>query len=298
MGVVRQRDRVHSAGRLASESSSEPQTQLRRRSTAPDRAGVCVVPFIDESHQGTYPAAVRRKQDANGAGRPLIADQVRRWESPQDGGLWLRTVCERCNNLASKYDEAYGDFAEALLPHAGRHRLSLPTRNGVPPIAVAPGRVSRSVLHGMIALSPSMHLMHAEFCDSLREDGDDIRLPAGLRLRIAMTTDRHARIASAYHYHRVLGRRQDYEAFAEIYFRPLVWLLTSSGSAFDSSLPDEEGWGDATDWISYSRECWRTDLRDVLDRLPTTRHPSRRSSHDEWVEFAGPTSYVLEGTVA
>lgn len=229
--------------------------------------------------------------------RPFIANRARQWEPPQDGGLWLRTVCERCNNLASRYDNAYGDFAQALSPHALGHRLSLPTIRGVPPIGVAPGRVARSVLHGMVALSPSMHLVDPEFCDSLLKDADDIRIPAGLRLLVALTNDTHVRIASAYHYHRVLGQRQDYEAFAEIYFRPLVWLLTSSGSASGSSLPDQEEWGDATEWACYGSGVWRTDLRNVLDRLPHTRHPSRRPSHDEWVELAGPNSYVLEGTV-
>ncbi|SOC56087.1 hypothetical protein SAMN05421879_106197 [Ornithinimicrobium cerasi] len=230
--------------------------------------------------------------------RPYIEDQVRRLEPPNEGGLWLRTLCQDCNGLASKYDGAYGDFAEALLPHVGGHPLTLPSRNGVPPVAVAPGRVARSVLHAMVALAPSFNVIDRRFVRDLLEDGDDLRLPGGMSLRVALTSDRHARIASAYHLHRVLGVRQDYEAFAEIYFRPLVWLLTGGPSTFGNSLPDQEGWGDATDWIAYTREAQRADLRDVLTRLPHTVHPSHRpGSADQWIEMSGPTSYVLEGRI-
>jgi len=232
-------------------------------------------------------------------GRPYIEDQVRQWESPKEGGLWLKTVCRDCNILASKYDDAYGAFANALLPHISGHPLSLPSSDGVPPVAVAPGRVARSVLHAMVALAPSFNVIDRRFVRQLLEDVDYTRLPAGMRLRLAMTSDTHARIASAYHSHRVIGEPQDYEAFAEIYFRPLVWLLTGESSTFGSSLPDQERWGDATDWIAYSRDAYRTDLRDVLKALPRTVHPSRRrGSADEWIEMSGPTSYVLEGRIA
>jgi hypothetical protein len=229
--------------------------------------------------------------------RPFV-DRTRQWESPRDGGLWLRTICQPCNNLASKYDDSYGAFADSLRPHVDQHPLTLITVNGVPPIAVAPGRVARSVLHGMVALAPSFHLVHGQFLRDLLRDGDDIRLPEGMRLRVARTGDDHTRISSAYHLHRVLTQRQDYEAFAEIYFRPLVWLLTGGPSAFGPSLPDQEGWGDATDWIMYSRDCWRSDLRDVLKALPTTVHPSRRGrSSEEWIEFESEVSYLLEGVI-
>jgi hypothetical protein len=230
--------------------------------------------------------------------RPYIEDRVKSWESPKEGGLWLKTICRDCNILASKYDGAYGDFAKRLMPHVGGHPLRLPTSGGVPPVAVAPGRVARSVLHAMVALAPSFHHVVPRLVEELRADSDELRLPAGMRLRVALTSDSHARIASAYHLHRVLGSREDYEAFAEIYFRPLVWLLTGESSTVGLSLPDLEEWGDATDWISYTQDAQRADLRDVLKRLPQVLHPSRRrESADEWIEMSGPSSYVLEGTI-
>ena len=231
--------------------------------------------------------------------RPYIEDQTRRWEPPREGGLWLRTICQDCNTLGSKYDTSYGAFAGRLRPHADRHPLYFVSSNSVPPVAVAPGRVARSVLHAMVALAPSFNFIGPRFVRDLLADGDDLRLPAGMRLRVAMTADRHVRIASAYHLHRVLGVRQDYEVFAEIYFRPLVWSLTSESSSFGVSLHDQEGWGDATDWITYTREAYRADLRDVLKALPRTIHPSRRpDSAASWIEMSGPTSYVLEGRIA
>ena len=120
-----------------------------------------------------------------------------------------------------------------------------------------------------------------------------------MRLRVALTSDSHARIASAYHLHRVLEAREEYEAFAEIYFRPLVWLLTGESSTFGLPVPDLEEWGDATDWISCTQDAQRAGLRDVLKRLPHVLHPSRRpEGADEWIEMSGPTSCVLEGTIA
>jgi hypothetical protein len=116
-----------------------------------------------------------------------------------------------------------------------------------------------------------------------------------MRLRIALTADAHVHITSAYHSHRVLGVAQDYEAFVEIYFRPLIWLLTGESSSLSSSIPNQQAWGDTTDWIAYSRDAYRTDLRDILEALPLTVHPSRRpGSADEWFDTSGPTSYVLE----
>lgn len=227
--------------------------------------------------------------------RPYVDDSVMKQQSPLEGGMWLRTVCPSCNNLASRYDDSYGNFSQRLSRHLPRHPLSLPTMNGVPPIALAPGRVARSVLHGMVAIAPSFSVVHPEFLDALLADGEGIALPEGLRLRVALTGDRYCRLASAYHMHRVLGERQDYEAFAEIYFRPLAWVLTGGRGTLGDSVFDSEGWGDATDWVRYSRESWRADLRDLVRRLPTVLHPTRRVDRDEWLGLGGPTSYVLEG---
>jgi len=230
--------------------------------------------------------------------RPYIEDKVMRQESPKEGGLWLRTLCQPCNALASKYDAAYGDLAQriARVERMQAARFALPTStNGVPAVPVAPGRAARSVLHGMVALTPSMSLIHEDFLHELLRD-EEIRLPNGLQLRVARITHPECRISSAYWMQQVLGVRQHYDVLAEICFYPLVWVLCSPPSdSLGPSLIDREGWGDASDWIRYDTTVIRSDLRDVLDRLPVTVHPTLRDRND-WMELlADEHSYVLEG---
>jgi hypothetical protein len=233
--------------------------------------------------------------------RPYIAENVMRHDSPQEGGLWLRTLCNSCNVLASRYDDAYGEFVNRV-SRVSRLRQRGFAQPGfgwdVPAVHVAPGRVARSVLYGMVALAPSMHLMHAEFLAGLRNDEAEIRLPPGLQLRVARVAERTCRIASAYSMLRVLGQRQVYDVFAEVYFPPLIWVLCSKPpEILGHSIIDLERWGDATDWIRYSSNATRGDLRDVLNRLPYTVHPIRRN-RDEWIELSSPEqTYLLEGLI-
>jgi hypothetical protein len=219
---------------------------------------------------------------------------------PLEGGLWLRTLCAACNHLASHYDDAYGDLAKGVVRHDRLSAISwLPvSSSGVPAISVSPGRVARSLMLAMVALAPSMNLVHAEFLDELHRDGDEVRLPAGLQLRVARVRHRECRISSAYSMLRVAGGRQVYDVFAEICFYPFLWALCSPVSAtLGPTIVDQEGWGDASDWLKYGRSVERSDLRDVLRRLPVTVHPTRRN-RSEWVEMsASDASYVLEGAI-
>ncbi|WP_336671467.1 hypothetical protein [Tsukamurella sp. USMM236] len=245
---------------------------------------------------GNRQAAVKRM-------RPYIQDEVMRQSSPKDGGMWLRTICQDCNNLASKYDPAYGDLARRIDVAnrlAGRVVLPYGGDGTVPAISVAPGRVARSVLHGMVALAPSMSLMHDDFLASLILDDDSLRLPEGLRLSVARVDTCACRISSAYSMMRVVGARQMYDVLAEVCFYPFLWILHSTRSSHVSlgpHLADAEGWGDATEWIRYSRSAYRADMRDVLSRLPMTTHPTERD-RDEWVEMLNQEhSYLLEGAI-
>lgn len=233
--------------------------------------------------------------------RPLIRGEVMFHDAPKEGGLWLKTICQPCNGLASRYDDAYGDFVDRVsrVGLLNARAVALPGDSyGVPPIHVAPGRVARSLLYGVVALAPSLNLVHGELIDNLVCDAADIRLPPGLQLRVARVVKPACRIASAYSMMQVLGQRQVYDVFAEICFPPLIWALCSPPpDSLGPSLIDLEGWGDATDWIRYTPEATRCDLRDVLDRLPVTLHPTRRNRH-EWVELSSPDhSYLLDGLV-
>lgn len=232
--------------------------------------------------------------------RPYIRDEVMYQEPPRDGGLWLKTLCQPCNRLASKYDDAYGDFARRV-SRVGRLRnnaVFLPvSAGGVPAVSVAPGRVARSVLHGMAALTPSLKLVHQGFLEELLRD-DHVELPPSLQLRVARIEHPQCRVSSAYWMQQVLGERKNYDVLAEICFYPFLWVLRSpSSQSLGPSLVDTERWGDATDWIRYDPVVVRADLRDVLDRLPLTVHPTLRN-RDEWMELlSDERSYVLEGLV-
>jgi len=233
--------------------------------------------------------------------RPYIVDNVMRHAPPQEGGLWLRTICAPCNGLASRYDDAYGDLANRVsrIARLNQRGFAQPRHSGgVPAVHVAPGRVARSVLHGMVALAPSMHLLHGEFLSGLLKDGPQICLPPGLQLRVARVAKPLCRIASAYSMLQVLGQRQIYDVFAEIYFPPFIWVLCSKPpDALGQSLIELERWGDATDWIRYTSAATRSDLRDVLHRLPDTVHPIQRN-RQHWIELSSPDqTYLLEGLI-
>lgn len=234
--------------------------------------------------------------------RPTISDEVMSHDRPLQGGLWLETLCASCNGLASKYDPAYGELTNALtrFDFLTRRPILLPhSRTGVPAVPIAPGRVARSLIYGMVALAPSMQLVQGEFLDHLLEDDDQLRLPPGMQPRVARITHRECRISSAYSMMQVAVRRQLYDVFAEVCFYPFIWVLCSPQVelSLGPNLVDLEEWGDATDWLRFSRNATRRDLRDVLDRLPITRHPTLRN-RDHWVDlYSSDTSYVLEGRI-
>lgn len=234
--------------------------------------------------------------------RPTICEEVMSHSRSQEGGLWLQTLCAGCNGLASKYDRAYGDLTDSVkrINRLDYHSIVLPQNiSGVPAVPVAPGRVARSILYGMVALAPTMNLVQSEFLTDLLGDDDELRLPPGMQLRVVRISDRECRISSAYSMMQVAVQRQLYDVFAEVCFYPFIWALCSprAETSLGPNLVDLERWGDATDWLRYSRTATRQDLRDVLDRLPMTRHPTLRN-RDHWVDmFSNDTSYVLEGRI-
>lgn len=88
----------------------------------------------------------------------ISRDGVRRPGRWNRGGLWVRGLCEACNQLAGRrYDHAYGDFARALTT-ASRARAPglIVSPSHVPPVQLAPGLASRCILIGMFAIHPRL----------------------------------------------------------------------------------------------------------------------------------------------
>lgn len=220
-------------------------------------------------------------------------------DSPKEGGLWLKTLCQSCNGIAGRYDDAYGAFATSMgrINRLESRHFAWPRSDRVPAVSVAPGRVARSVLHGMAALTPSLKHINEQFLDDLLGDGE-IRMPPGLQLRVALINHRRCRISSGYWMSQVLGFRQHYNVIAEICFYPFLWALCGeSPRTLGSSLMDLEAWGDATDWIRYNLMATRSDLRDVLKNLPMTSHPTLRDRNN-WIDLrSDERSFVLEGEI-
>jgi hypothetical protein len=217
---------------------------------------------------------------------------VGRW---QPGGLSVYGLCVDCNNLTSgKADPAYLDFharvAAAWRPSVQR----LLVEPGVLPVRVAPGLVARSVLAGMYAINDRLQEHFPELAYGLLHDDNDLRLPEGLRLCLALTLGAHSRLGGPVGYMRVLTRREFHMPLAEVWFPPLAWCLRSSRST-DASLGPEitSTWGDATEWVRYGPEL-TTDLRNVIGKLPVVKAPQLGA--EDWVMLTGDAAMTaLEG---
>jgi hypothetical protein len=195
--------------------------------------------------------------------------------------MWVFGLCDPCNNLASRYDAAYGDFATItarFMTSAGR-RLARSSYE-LPAVALAPGLVARSVLYGMFAIAPRLRIIVPQFARALLRNDGDIQWPSQLRLRLALTRPPLARLAGHVLSQRVLGYRTGYHAHGEIYFPPFAWVLNPSDGG---QTMDEVGWADASEWIRYGGDRTAVDLRHLVSRLPIVRHPQHAS--DEWMHF-------------
>ncbi|MEV5480038.1 MULTISPECIES: hypothetical protein [Streptomyces] len=222
---------------------------------------------------------------------------------PRTGGMWLRGLCQDCNNLAGKnYDAAYGDFAARLAVYFGaRRHLFLPAPKPAPPVSVAPGRVARSVLIGMFATTPHLRKMFPGLARDLQYQHPHISMPDGATLRMALYPSHSTRLASMSYGMRVISRRQHYNVFSEIYFRPLAWTLSPSDDRLDDAgLGDSVlgTWPVVDQWLQYGDDVTALDLRDLCCRgIPTVGHPLR-DGRGEWVEaFQNDTAAFLEGKI-
>lgn len=190
-------------------------------------------------------------------------------------------------------DPAYADFhrrvAAALSPLARRLLLDA---NHLP-VPVAPGLVARSVLVGMFAINDSLQDMFPDVAEGLRNSAQPLRLGDGLQLRLALTPGPESRIGGPVGYMKVMQERIFYLPFADVWFPPLVWSLTSTRDVPDhlgASLTQD--WADVSQWPRYGAETI-TDLRNLVRRLRFVRPPPFGA--EDWVLLSGNTMTALEG---
>ena len=187
------------------------------------------------------------------------------------GGMWVRGLCVFCNNLAgSRYDVAYGDFARRLSKLIDS-RSSLQFL-GPQAVILAPGRVSRSILSGMLGISPHTRELHPMLALQMKVGGP-VRLPGGLTLRVAIYSGDGAQLTGPMLSGFTDGTGRAINTLAAVTFRPLSWALATSDS--DQILADQ-GWVDATEWLLYGDDRETHDLRWLTRRglnvVPTILH--------------------------
>ena len=226
----------------------------------------------------------------------VIVDQVRRPGRWSEGGMWVRGLCEACNNRAGNlYDVPFADFAEQveLLSSPTARRLAV-IQGEVPGARFAPGLVSRAVLFGMFAINPRLRVLFPELADDLKNEttagSGPIRWPDKLAMKVARTHplsgDRGV-ISSGVWAMRVLHERVVHWTFGDIVWPPLMWSLVPKGDDHE-----RDGLGpqitkqlaDVSEWVKYGPDRTSVDLRSLIRTLPTMPHPMLLRSND-WVEF-------------
>ena len=224
----------------------------------------------------------------------ISVDGVRRPGRWNRGGLWVRGLCEACNQFAGRrYDEAYGDCARALTIATRARARGLVSPVDVPPVRLAPGLVSRCILIGMFAIHPRLRQIFPAVAEDLRTETPAIRWPPAVTLRVGLHPGHQALLTSGVFMARVLGQRTQHFTFADVVFPPLIWSLVPKS---DEVQPIDR-LAKANEWPRYSGERTRVDLRDIVRHLPTFQHPAFSSTRDEWIELMGDRGTDQESVI-
>ncbi|MFF0546846.1 hypothetical protein ACFYTF_28820 [Nocardia thailandica] len=216
------------------------------------------------------------------------------------GGLYMFGLCDKCNGLQSRYDDAYGALATALLPYSRTTNGYDPNhRTKLPETIFRPGAVARSMFIGAHGLTPQFRNLHPDVGVDLRAETASVT-PDGLHLLIAISRGTSARIAGATHGFFAVGplsaralKRPEpvgLDLLAEVYFPPLAWVITD-----DPELLLLAGWQDVTSWLAYSPGDEHL-LSALVPELPQVSHPRHTPLlHDWYVEmFADEDAGITE----
>lgn len=209
-----------------------------------------------------------------------------RWER---GGMWVRGLCGPCNaDAGGRYDRAYAAFADEL-----RQRLvpRFPISN-TPPIKVAPGRVARSILSGMLGISPNIRVMHRDVAEQVKSGGP-VRLPGRLSLRLALYLGADAQLTGPMLTAFPLDARATVNTLASVTFNPFSWALSGIG---DDDALGSAGWLDVTEWLLYEDDREAHDLRFLAPRgLPVTPAVLHQPSNQGMQMYSAEITPILLG---
>lgn len=209
------------------------------------------------------------------------------------GGMWVRGLCGECNSFAGGlYDKAYGDFATRLWEW-----LKVGTRIALPsaqPILLAPGRVSRAILSGMLGISPHIRVLHPTLADQMYRGGPVV-LPGGLSLRVAVYPGNAAMLAGPM-LTGILDRSSAaINTLATVTFRPLSWALVTTDT---DDILARRGWIDATDWLRYEDDRESHDLRWLAPHgLPVVHSILHAPSNDGMQLYSKEIAPIMRGRI-
>ncbi|KQR39213.1 hypothetical protein ASF80_07250 [Microbacterium sp. Leaf159] len=209
------------------------------------------------------------------------------------GGMWVRGLCAECNSFAgAQYDTAYGDFATRLWQW-----LQVGTRVALPstqPVSLAPGRVSRAILSGMLGISPHVRVLHPSLADQMYKGGP-VALPGGLSLRVAIYPGKAAMLAGPMLTGLLDGSSGAINTLATVTFRPLSWALVTTDT--DDMLA-ARGWIDATDWLRYEDDREAHDLRWLAPHgLPVVHTILHSPSNDGMQLYSKDIAPLMRGRI-
>ncbi|WP_285608145.1 hypothetical protein [Actinokineospora globicatena] len=96
---------------------------------------------------------------------------------------------------------------------------------------------------------------------------------------------------------KVLDQRLIHFAFAEIVFPPLVWLLVTTRDVPELGINTARSLANASDWVRYSRDRARVDLRSIVRNLPFFAHPMFGKDRTSWLEMHGEQGTDSEAVI-
>ena len=208
--------------------------------------------------------------------------------------MWVRGLCGECNSFAGgQYDRAYGDFTTRLWAwmQVGT-RLALPSAQ---PIPLAPGRVTRAILSGMLGISPHIRVLHPTLADQIYRGGP-VALPGGRSLRVAIYPGNQAMLAGPMLTGSLDGSSDAINTLATVTFRPLSWALITSDT--DDTLASR-GWVDATDWLRYEDDRETHDLRWLAPNgLPVVHTILHAPSNDGMQLYSKEIALIMRGRIS